>query len=89
MRAYHRLTEGERNQVYALKKAGLPQRASTRLLLESIRFAKNSLNRKFKARIRDLATNIETAHRASMCAVLVIVVCRCRRDTFLKRESCR
>ena len=27
MRAYHRLTEGERNQVYALKKAGLPQRA--------------------------------------------------------------
>ena len=27
MRAYHRLTEGERNQVYALKKAGLTQRA--------------------------------------------------------------
>jgi hypothetical protein len=25
MRAYHRLTEGERNQVYALKKAGLTQ----------------------------------------------------------------
>ncbi len=27
MRAYHRLTEGERNQVYALKHAGLTQRA--------------------------------------------------------------
>jgi IS30 family transposase len=27
MRAYHRLTEGERNQVYALKNAGLTQRA--------------------------------------------------------------
>jgi transposase, IS30 family len=27
MRAYHRLTEGERNQVYALKKAGLTQHA--------------------------------------------------------------
>ncbi len=25
MRAYHRLTEGERNQVYTLKKAGLTQ----------------------------------------------------------------
>ncbi|MDA0224151.1 MAG: helix-turn-helix domain-containing protein [Proteobacteria bacterium] len=25
MRAYHRLTEGERNQVYALRKAGLTQ----------------------------------------------------------------
>ena len=29
MRAYHRLTEGERNQVYALKKAGLTQHALT------------------------------------------------------------
>ena len=28
MRAYHRLTEGERNQVYALKKAGLTQWAN-------------------------------------------------------------
>ena len=27
MRAYHRLTEGQRNQVYALKKAGLHQYA--------------------------------------------------------------
>ncbi len=27
MRAYHRLTEGQRNQVYALMKAGLSQRA--------------------------------------------------------------
>jgi transposase, IS30 family len=27
MRAYHRLTEGERNQVYALKKADLTQSA--------------------------------------------------------------
>ena len=27
MRDYHRLTEGQRNQVYALKKAGLKQYA--------------------------------------------------------------
>ena len=27
MRAYHRLTEGQRNQVYALKKTGLKQYA--------------------------------------------------------------
>jgi len=27
MRAYHRLTESERNQVYALKKAGLTVRS--------------------------------------------------------------
>jgi hypothetical protein len=43
-----------------------PKNLSARLLLQSMRFAKNSRDRKFKARIRDLATNIETAHHASM-----------------------
>ena len=43
-----------------------PKNLSARLLLQSMRFAKNSLDRKFKARICDLATKIETAHHASM-----------------------
>ena len=43
-----------------------PKNLSARLLLYSMRFAKNSLDRKFKARICDLATKIETAHHASM-----------------------
>ena len=43
-----------------------PKNLSARLLLHSMRFAKNSLDRKFKARICDLATKIETAHHASM-----------------------
>ena len=43
-----------------------PKNLSARLLLHPMRFAKNSLDRKFKARIRDLATKIETAHHASM-----------------------
>ena len=43
-----------------------PKNLSAWLLLQSMRFAKNSLDRKFEARIRDLATNIETAHHASM-----------------------
>ena len=43
-----------------------PKNLSAWLLLQSMRFAKNSLDRKFEARIRDLATNIETAHYASM-----------------------
>ena len=43
-----------------------PKNLSAWLLLQSMRFAKNSLDRKFEARIRDLATNIETVHHASM-----------------------
>jgi hypothetical protein len=43
-----------------------PKNLSAWLLLQSMRFAKNWLGRKFKARIRDLATNIETAHHASL-----------------------
>lgn len=43
-----------------------PKNLSARLLLHSMRFAKNSLDRKFKARIRDLTNKIETAHHASM-----------------------
>ena len=43
-----------------------PKNLSAWLLLQSMRFAKNSLDRKFEARICDLATNIETVHHASM-----------------------
>jgi hypothetical protein len=43
-----------------------PKNLSARLLLQSMRFASNSLDREFEARIRDLAPDIETAHHASM-----------------------
>ena len=43
-----------------------PKNLSAWLLLQSMRFAKESLGGKRKARIRNLATNIETAHHASM-----------------------
>ena len=43
-----------------------PKNLSARRLLQSMRFASNSLDREFEARIRDLATDIETAHHASM-----------------------
>jgi len=44
MRAYHRLTEGERNQVYALKKVGFPQRA----IADQIGVNKSTISREFK-----------------------------------------
>lgn len=44
MRAYHRLTEGERNQVYALKKAGLPQCA----IADQIGVNKSTISCEFK-----------------------------------------
>ena len=43
-----------------------PKNLSAWLLLQSMRFAKESLGGKRKARIRNLATNIETAHHASL-----------------------
>ena len=44
MRAYHRLTEGHRNQVYALKKASLHQYAIT----DQIGVNKSTISREFK-----------------------------------------
>ncbi|MDA8684987.1 helix-turn-helix domain-containing protein [Planktomarina temperata] len=44
MGAYHRLTEGERDQVYALKKAGLTQRA----IADQIGVNKSTISREFK-----------------------------------------
>ena len=44
MRAYHRLTEGQRNQVYALKKAGLKQYA----IADQIGVNKSTISREFK-----------------------------------------
>ena len=44
MRAYHRLTAGERYQVYALKKAGLTQCA----IADQICVNKSTISREFK-----------------------------------------
>jgi IS30 family transposase len=44
MRAYHRLTEGQRNQVYALKKASLTQRA----IADQIGVNKSTISRELK-----------------------------------------
>ena len=44
MRAYHRLTEGQRNDVYALKKAGLNQYA----IADQIGVNKSTISREFK-----------------------------------------
>ena len=44
MRAYHRLTEGQRNQVYATKKAGLKQYA----IADQISVNKSTISREFK-----------------------------------------
>nr|WP_051076675.1 helix-turn-helix domain-containing protein [Octadecabacter arcticus] len=44
MRAYHRLTEGQRNQVYALNKAGLKQYA----IADQIGVNKSTISREFK-----------------------------------------
>jgi predicted transcriptional regulator len=45
MRAYHRLTEGQRNQVYALKKAGLKQYA----IADQIGVSKSTISRNLSA----------------------------------------
>ena len=44
MRAYHRLAEGQRNQVYALKKDGLTQRA----IADQICVNKSTISRELK-----------------------------------------
>ena len=44
MRAYPRLTEGQRNQTYALKKAGFTQRA----IAEQITVDKSTISRELK-----------------------------------------
>ena len=44
MRSYHRLTEGERNQVYALKKSGLTQCA----IADQICVNKSTISRELK-----------------------------------------
>jgi IS30 family transposase len=59
MRAYHRLTEGERNQVYALKKAGLPQRA----IADQIGVNKSTISREFKRNTGLRGYRPKQAHR--------------------------
>ena len=63
MRAYHHLTEGERNQVYALKKAGLPQRA----IADQIGVNKSTISWEFKRNTGLRGYRPKQAHRLA-CA---------------------
>ena len=59
MRAYHRLTEGQRNQVYALKKAGLKQYA----IADQIGVNKSTISREFKRNTGLRGYRPKQAHR--------------------------
>ena len=59
MRAYHRLTEGQRNQVYALKKAGLHQYA----IADQIGVNKSTISREFKRNTGLRGYRPKQAHR--------------------------
>jgi len=63
MRAYHRLTEGQRNQVYALKKAGLTQCA----IADQIGVNKSTISREFKRNTGLRGYRPKQAHRLA-CA---------------------
>ena len=63
MRAYHRLTEGQRNQVYALKKAGLTQWA----IADQIGVNKSTISREFKRNTGLRGYRPKQAHRLA-CA---------------------
>ena len=63
MRAYHRLTEGERNQVYALKKAGLTQWA----IADQICVNKSTISRELKRNTGLRGYRPKQAHRLA-CA---------------------
>jgi IS30 family transposase len=63
MRAYHHLTEGERNQVYALKKAGLPQCA----IADQIGVNKSTICRELKRNTGLRGYRPKQAHRLA-CA---------------------
>ena len=63
MRAYHRLTEGERNQVYALKKAGLTQWA----IADQICVNKSTICRELKRNAGLRGYRPKQAHRLA-CA---------------------
>lgn len=43
-----------------------PQSLSARLLLQSLKLAKNNLNRKFKVRVNDFAEDVEVTYRKSV-----------------------
>ena len=63
MRAYHRLTEGQRNQVYALKKDGLTQRA----IADQICVNKSTISRELKRNTGLRGYRPKQAHRLA-CA---------------------
>jgi IS30 family transposase len=59
MRAYYHLTEGQRNQVYALKKAGLKQYA----IADQISVNKSTISREFKRNSGLRGYRSKQAHR--------------------------
>jgi IS30 family transposase len=71
MRSYHRLTEGERNQVYALKKAGLTQCA----IADQICVNKSTISRELKRNTGLRGYRPKQAHRLA-CARYT--ACKCK-----------
>ncbi|MFT5066459.1 MAG: IS30 family transposase [Reinekea sp.] len=59
MRDYHRLTEGQHNQLYALKKAGLRQYA----IADQIGVNKSTISREFKRNTGLRGYRPKQAHR--------------------------
>ena len=59
MRAYPRLNEGQRNQIYALKKAGFTQRA----IAEQIAVDKSTISRELKRKTGLRGYRPKQAHR--------------------------
>jgi len=68
MQAYHRLTEGERNQVYALKKAGLTQCA----IADQICVNKSTICRELKRNAGLRGYRPKQAHRLAFARQLQI-----------------
>ena len=88
MRAYHRLTEGQRNQVYALKKAGLKQHT----IVDQIGVNKSTISREFKRNTGLRGYRPKQAHRlacsrrAQICRTRISDVIWTRIEKMIREE---
>ena len=88
MRAYHRLTEGQRNQVYALNKAGLKQYA----IADQIGVNKSTISREFKRNTGLRGYRPKQAHRlacsrqAQICRTRISDVMWTRIEKMIREE---
>lgn len=88
MRAYHRLTEGQRNQVYALNKVGLKQYA----IADQIGVNKSTISREFKRNTGLRGYRPKQAHRlacsrqAQICRTRISDVMWTRIEKMIREE---